>query len=359
MTVAGRVAVPGRVGQPIELREYDVPDPEPGGMILKVRQAAICGSDLHIWRGDTSGDAASPAALGFGHEGFGTVFALGRGTTTDDVGQPLAVGDRVIHHVMPNPGGRLSRPSRPAYGEFPYFFSTFADYYYVGANRPVYRVPDELHDDMLPSVNCAMGAAVNALLRGGVAFGSTVVILGAGGLGLTATAAAKGMGASMVVVSDRMPARLALATEFGANHTIDASELSASPDRVERVRELTGGRGADVVLELVGLAALVPEGIAMLGPDGVFVEVGVFFTGSTVPFDPSTVLRGAKTITGSAGYPPALIPKILNFLVQTQDARPFAKITSHRFRLDQINEAFAQADWQHSRSTVTRAVLVP
>lgn len=358
--VQGRVAVLGSSGQPIELREYAVPEPEPGGMILKVEQSAICGSDLHIWRGDTSHDGAGPAALGFGHEGFGTVFALGAGTTTDDAGRTLAVGDRVIHHVMPNPGGRLPATNTTrAYGQFPYFFTTFADYFYVGANRSVYRVPDALPDDALPSVNCAMGAAVNALVRGGVGFGATVVVLGAGGLGLTATAAAKAMGAATVIVSDRIPARLDLARQFGADHTIDAGEVADSDTRVARVRDITGGRGADVVLEFVGLAALVPEGVAMLAPNGTFVEVGLFFSGSTVPFDPSTVLRGNKTITGSAGYPAALIPKILDFLVRAGDTVPFDKITSHRFALADINDAFARSDWNQGAPSVTRAVLIP
>jgi threonine dehydrogenase-like Zn-dependent dehydrogenase len=261
---------------------------------------------------------------------------------------------------MPNPSGRVPATStRRVYGEWPYFFTTFADYFYVGANRSAYRVPDELPDDVLPSVNCAMGAAVNALLRGGVGFGSTVVVLGAGGLGLSATAAAKAMGASTVIVLDRVPARLDLARRFGADHVVDSVELAKPGQRVDRVRDITGGRGADVVLEFVGLAALVPEGVAMLAPNGTFVEVGLFFTGSTVPFDPSTVLRGNKAIVGSAGYPPALIPKILDFLVRVHGKVPFSAIASHRFDLIDINEAFQQSDWSRGAPTVTRAVVVP
>src|SRR5712692_4917242 len=96
----GRMAVMPGYGEPIEIRDYQVPDPEPGGMILEIQQAAICGSDLHIWRGDTANEPESAAALGFGHEGFGRVCRLGEGTTVDDAGRPLNVGDRVIHHVL-------------------------------------------------------------------------------------------------------------------------------------------------------------------------------------------------------------------------------------------------------------------
>ena len=356
----GRTAVLGAPGERIEFREFDVPDPEPGGLVVKVEQSAICGSDLHIWRGDTALDGAGPAALGFGHEGFGTVHSLGAGTRTDDAGLPLQVGDRVIHHVMPNPGGRVSATNTGrVVGEFPYFFSTFADYYYIGANRAVYRVPDELADNVLSSVNCAMGAAINALIRGGAGFGSTVVVLGAGGLGLTADAAARAMGAATVIVSDLLPERRELATAFGADATIDAAELTTAEERVARVRELTRGRGADVVLEVVGLPALVPEGVAMLAPDGRFVEVGVFFSGYTVAFDPSSVLRGNKSVVGSAGYPPALIPTILDFLVRVRDSVPFERLVSHRFALADINDAFVQSDWSRGGGGVTRAVIIP
>jgi threonine dehydrogenase-like Zn-dependent dehydrogenase len=354
----GRMAVLPGYGEPIEIREYEVPEPEPGGMILRIEQAAICGSDLHVWRGDTSSEPEPAAALGFGHEGFGRVYKLGPGTATDDAGRPLRVGDRVIHHVLPSPLGRVpATSSRRAYGEWPYFFSTFADYFYVAANRAVFRAPDELPDDILPSVNCAMGAAINALIRGGVAFGSKVVIFGAGGLGLTATAAAKCMGATTVVVTDRIDSRLQLARQFGADHVLNVAEVSTAEDRVAAVRDMTGG--ADVVVEMVGLASLLPEGIAMLAPGGTFVEVGLFFTGTSVSFDPSTLLRANKKIVGSPGYPPALIPRILDFLVRNHRTVPFDRIISHRFGLEQINAALAHADWNQSQPTVTRAVLVP
>jgi threonine dehydrogenase-like Zn-dependent dehydrogenase len=162
-----------------------------------------------------------------------------------------------------------------------------------------------------------------------------------------------------VIVLDRIPRRLELAREFGATHTIDVGEVDGEDDRIALVREYTGGRGADVVLELVGLAALLPEGVKMLGPGGTFVEVGLYYTGTSVPFDPSLVLRGEKRIVGSAGYPHELLPAILAFLLRTKDVVPWEKLVSHRFPLEQINEALEQADWARSDSGVTRAVLVP
>jgi threonine dehydrogenase-like Zn-dependent dehydrogenase len=184
-------------------------------------------------------------------------------------------------------------------------------------------------------------------------------LLGAGALGLTATAAAKDVGASSVIVCDRVPSRLALASEFGADHTLNVDAFASADGRVAHVQEVTGGLGADVVLEFVGLAALLQEGIAMLAPGGTFVEVGLFYSGTTVAFDPSTLVRGGKRIVGSAGYPPALIPVVLDFLVRNIDRRPFRALVSDSFPLADINEALVHADWSRGRPAVGRVAIVP
>ena len=117
-------------------------------------------------------------------------------------------------------------------------------------------MPDELRDSILGPVNCALGTVTEGLLRAGVETGDSVVVQGAGGLGLYATAMAKDMGADRVIVLDRLENRLRLAEEFGADHTINIEEYNTAETRVDRVKELTRGRGADVVIELVGRAEL-------------------------------------------------------------------------------------------------------
>ena len=356
--ITGRVAALRGYDQPVEIEEYEVPDPEPGGLILAMRQATICGSDLHVWRGETRAERAPPAAFGFGHEGFGVVHALGEGTNSDSAGKPLRLGDRVIHHTSTAPIGGGSPPPHE-YGKPPFFMTTFADYYYVGARRAVFKVPDELADDALPAVNCAMGTSINAVIEAGTTFGSAVVVFGAGSLGLTAAAAAKDMGATTVIVLDRIPARLQLARRFGADHTINVDEVSTPASRIGLVREMTAGRGCDVALELVGRAALLPEGIAMLGRGGTFAEIGLFYPGTAVAFDPSLMHGQGKRIIGLTRYPDDLIPKILDFLVRTKGTRPFEQMVSHKYPLGDINEAFERADWTRQQPDVTRVSLVP
>jgi D-arabinose 1-dehydrogenase-like Zn-dependent alcohol dehydrogenase len=244
----GRLAVLTAYGEPFEVREYPVPDPGPGAMVVKVTQSAICGSDLHMWRRDSEGIPVPPGGRAMGHEGTGTVFRLGEGVTTDFLGAPLAEGDRVIHSVIVGchrchlclrgeENLCLNKTVTPPAGTFPYFVGTFADYYYVPAGMPVFKVPDGLRDDVLAPVNCAMGTATQALMSAGCGQGDYVVVQGAGGLGLTATAMAKDMGADKVIVLDRIDARLEVAREFGADHTINVEEFPTADQRVKMLHD--------------------------------------------------------------------------------------------------------------------------
>ena len=366
----GRLAVLKEYGKPLELEEFPVPDPEPGAVLLRITQSSICGSDMHMWRQDSLATPIPPGGRAMGHEGTGVIHKLGAGVTTDSLGQPLAEGDRVIHSVIvPCNACRsclrgdtnlcLRKVATPPAGVSPYFVGTFADYYYIGPKVPIFKVPSELPDDVLAPVNCAMGTVTQGLLAAGVGQGQTVVLQGAGGLGLTAAAMAKDMGAHKVIVLDQLDNRLSLAREFGADATINVLAHPEPEDRIQLVRDHTDGHGADVVLELVGSADLVPEGIAMLRPGGTYVDIGLWFSGRTFAFDPSTIVMSGKKIMGSAMYRPGIIPILLDFLVRTQHTRPFDRLISHRFELDEINQAFDQSEWDKQQTPIVRAVIVP
>jgi threonine dehydrogenase-like Zn-dependent dehydrogenase len=364
----GRLAVLTAYGKPFELREYPVPDPEPGGMVLRIREAGICGSDLHTWRGDQTAPPP-PRGRAMGHEGVGVVAKLGSGVDSDALGAPLREGDRVIHSaIFPCMRCHLclrgdvnfctKRSAWREAGDFPYFIGTYADYFYLPARHPVFKVPDELPDAALSFVNCALGTVTQGLNSAGVRHGQSVVIQGAGGLGLSAAAVAREMGAGQIIALDRLANRLELAKRFGADETINITEYETPQARVERVRELTQGRGADLVMELVGIPSLLAEGFQMLGEGGTFLEIGNIIVDSRVEFAPYPLLRGRK-IMGSAMYRPAVLPQVLDFLLRTRDRFPFASLVSHRFPLAQINEAFPIAEWNNTQTDVIRAVLVP
>ena len=368
MAETGRVVIHTEHGKPFEIREYDLPDPEPGAVILKMTQAGICGSDLHTWRGDQVNNPIPPTGRVMGHEGTGVVHKLGAGVTTDSLGTPIQEGDRLMHvHVFPcyrchmcNRGDTNLCANRqyPTGDVWPYFTGTYADFLYLPPRHPAFKVPDELPDDIIGYVNCAMGTVTQGLLSAGAHEGQYVVIQGAGGLGLNAIAMAKDMGADRVIALDRLENRLELAEEFGADYTINIEEYNTPETRVQRVRELTKGRGADVVMELVGRAELLAEGIDMLSNGGTFVEIGDIVPGREVSIDPSKLLRGKKII-GSSMYRPSTLATILEYMVKNVDRVPFHSIVSHRFKLADINEAFPQAEWSQRQTAVTRAMLEP
>ncbi len=370
MTKTGRAAVFLEDKRTFEVRDLPVPDPEPGAVLVRMTMANVCGSDLHQWRGEMrSLIPVSPAGYVMGHEGAGRVAALGKGITTDSLGRPLREGDRVVFayffpcgrcyaclddhpNACPN---RLARFGPRGADIHPYFTGTYADYYYLRPGHYVFRVPDVLSDDVVSPVNCALAQVTEGLRASGFRYGDTVVLQGAGGLGLNAAAVARDMGASRIVVIDRVPVRLALAREFGADDVVDASEITKPEDRVARVRELTDGVGAHVVMDLVGSPAVIPEGLEMLRQGGTYVEIGGIWP-TTASFDPSRLVFGNRRIVAMSHYHPRVLPVALDFLARHHTRYPFDKLLSHHFPLEQVNDAFAQAEWSRGESDPTKVV---
>ncbi|OGO51126.1 MAG: hypothetical protein A2148_07175 [Chloroflexi bacterium RBG_16_68_14] len=374
MAGKGKAAVFLGPGKGYEIKEFDIPDPEPDAILIKITMGGVCGSDLHFWRGDSPFFVAFTGAVG-GHEMTGRVAKLGSNISTDSLGRPLKEGDRVCYaYFYPchrcyqcNKGEFAACPDKvrtmagmPG-GPNP-FNGAYAEYYYLRPSHWVFKVPDELSDEMVTPVNCALSQVTYGLHLAGLQMGDTLVVQGAGGLGTNACAVAKEMGADQVIAIDGLPGRLELAKQFGADHTIDINELKTPPERAQRVMELTGGRGADVVAELVGLPAAVPEGLQMTRSGGTYLVIGNISIGQTVSIDPSALVLGSRRIVGAIHYDPWVIPEALDFLVRTRTKYPHEEVVSHdKYQLDEINRAFEEAEWQRDGggTKVRRAVIVP
>lgn len=367
----GRTAVLTEYFKPLELREYTVPDPEPGAIVLRMRLAGLCGSDLHTWRGDNASVPLPAGGKPMGHEGVGMVHSLGAGVSTDFLGQTIREGDRLVFPAVFScgrcvccAGGDTNLCSqwrltyRASGGEAPYFVNTFSDFTYLPAGHPVFKVPDPLADEEVVALNCAMGTVLQGLTLAETRQGDSVVVQGAGGLGQYAIAFARHLGAGNIIAIDGQSARLDLARRMGATHTIDINEAKTSAERIDRVRDITGKRGADVVLELVGLGELVQEGIGMLAADGAFVEIGNIMRGRTATIEPRSLLPRRK-IFGSSMYRPSIIPAMLDFLMRNHESLPIRDVISHKFTLSKINEAFGEAEWSGRVSPVIRGAVVP
>jgi D-arabinose 1-dehydrogenase-like Zn-dependent alcohol dehydrogenase len=369
MPDTGLVAVFRGVRKPFELREFPVPGPGPGAILVKVRMANICGSDLHIYRGDydVSRGQKEPFCLSIGHEMAGEVAQLGEGVTHDSAGRPLAVGDRIAYQYFCGCGTCRSclRGSTPrcAQGlryrfpptEYPHFNAAYGQYYYLRPGQAVFKIPDDVPDELAGPANCALSQVIYALHQGNVGPGDRLVIQGAGGLGLNAIAVAKERGVSQIIAVDSVDERLQLAREFGAHETLSMREFTTPDDRVKRVKALTGGDGADAVLEVAGTALAVPEGIGMLCSGGVYLAVGNINQGKKVEIDPSQLVHGGKSILGIMWYTPRSLLEALEFLSTRSQRYPFQKVLSHQYPLTRIDDAFRDQDAGH----VQRASLLP
>lgn len=366
MSTTGRAALFFGPGQPMEITELPVPSPEPGAVVVRVTRANICGSDLHIWRGDGYlGAMARPDGRIIGHEMTGVVHALGAGVTTDWAGTAMAEGDRVAYQYFA-PCGRC-RPCTRKMTEacavsfkvlqgkpdvYPHFRGAFADYFYVTPEMAIFKVPEDVTDTMVAGVNCALAQVVMGLERVSVGMGDRVVVQGAGGLGLYATAVARDRGADLIIVIDGIDERLALARAMGADHVIDLRDTT--PDsRVVEVKERTGGWGADVVCELVGRPEAISEGLRMVGLGGRYLEIGTFYPGTSLELDPGFLVMANVRMEAVAAYDARSLQLALDFLHRHVADLPLDAVVAD-YPLERINDAFTDQD----AGRVTRASLV-
>ena len=356
-----------------ELRDLPLPEMEPDAVQIRVKATSVCGSDLHIWRGDGQPKDAPPRdPFVFGHEMMGEVAKLGSKITTDSLRRPLKEGDRVAYSyffpcarcyncIRGEFGACKFRSGRQPLDEWPVCNGGFAQYYYLRAPQYLFKLPDSISDAAAAPINCALAQVYEALHLGGVKLGDNVVVQGAGGLGVNACAVAAELGANKVIVIDGQKPRLDLAMQCGATDTIDITEYDTPEARIQRVFELTDGIGADKVIEVVGFPAVVEEGVKMCRMRGTYLEVGHISPNSIARLDVQQLVSNQIRFYGIQHYDPWIIPNAIEFLVRTADRFPLTNVVSHEFPLDQIGKAFETAEWvgRNAGSEVTRAVVTP
>jgi threonine dehydrogenase-like Zn-dependent dehydrogenase len=179
------------------------------------------------------------------------------------------------------------------------------------------------------------------------------VIQGCGGLGIYACAIAKERGASMVIAIDGIDERLSLAQRMGADHLIDFRRTPDPKQRIEAVKELTGGWGADVVVEVVGFAGVIDEGLRMLGWGGRYLEMGTFYTGTSFACDPGRLVGQNQRIEAVASYDAVSLQRSIDFLSRNANRLPLDEVVVD-YPLENIERAFADQDAGRAR----RASLV-
>jgi L-iditol 2-dehydrogenase len=362
--VIGRVAA--LIGPAeVTIKEFEVPAPQAGEVLVRVRRANVCGSELHIYH--FHHPLIRECVLG--HEFVGEVAALGGGVATDYAGQPIAVGDRVTAayfitchrcaacllgdvNLCEHAYDYWSQPAEVA----PHFHGTFATHYVVHRDQYFYRVPDTIGDAAAAGANCGLSQVLFALDEVGLAAGQSLVIQGAGGLGLYAAAVAREAGA-LVILVEGSPERIALAARFGVDAVIDLRAHETTEHRVARVRELAGARGADIVIELTGVPAAFGEALELVRPGGTVISIGNVNVGPAheIALSPGLITRKAVRLRGFVRYHPWYLHRALRFLERRQSLHPFDELSDRAYGLDEVAEAIARGEERR----VARPAIVP
>jgi alcohol dehydrogenase len=331
-----------------------VPDPkieEPTDAIVRINTSTICGTDLHILKGDVP--EVEPGTI-LGHEAVGTIVETGSAVTT------LEPGDRVLVSCITSCGRcRFCKEGRYGLctGGGGWIFGHLIDGLQAElarvpfADTSVYKVPDELSDeDVLFLADILPTAFEVGVLNGGVQPGDTVAIVGAGPIGLAAVLTAKLFTPGRVVVVDPAKPRLEKALELGADVAIDNS----TEDAIERIMELTGRLGADVAIEAVGIPETFELCTEIVRPGGRVANVGVHGHPATLHLE-RLWIRDVTITTGLVDT--NTTPRLLKLIAEGRlDATPFA---THRFPLDESMAAydtFADAASTNALKVVLEAV---
>lgn len=355
-----RAALVTGTNRPLEVRPVPIPELEPGALLVRVDASTLCGTDVHRWHGDL---AAGPAPYVTGHEPCGFIEEV-NGERTDILGEPVRPGDRIVWSyvscghcywcaVALQP---CLCPGRMSWGHnsvdrFPHLLGSCAEYMYVPPPCQVIRVPDGVSSASAAASACAYRTVMHGFDRlGAVKSHETVVIQGSGPLGIFATAVARDHGAKQVLVIGGPAPRLETARRMAADDVLNIEEVTDPAARARWVRDHTGNRGADIVIQAATTQAI-PEGLDMLRDGGRYVSIGA---GGKAPFDLAALPQEMTFYTVRSGEPRHWLQAI-DFLASRAGNYPFEEMISRRYRLDDINEAMAAM----ANFEVVKAVIDP
>ncbi len=330
-------------GNLLKAQQFPVPkNPSPGELLVRTTMSTVCGSDLQSWKGRRPFPV--PAILG--HEVVGTIVAQGEGADRDTFGDPLSCGDRIIWTLISSCGTCLycrikGLPQKCLklfkYGHVrsdiaPYFTGGFAEFVYIRAGTCCFKVPAEMADEEAAPLSCAAATAAAGIDAVGDRIYGNVVIQGAGMLGFYSMALVKDCGSRRVIVIDIREDRLRIARDFGADYTINARERSGT-SVMKEVMNLTGGDGADLVIEVSGDRSVIPIGMKMLCTGGEYILLGALYPESLFQVDAHDVITKNLRITGIHNYDARHLGRALRFVSHNRDRYPFRSLVGPRFPL--------------------------
>ncbi|MER6943355.1 S-(hydroxymethyl)mycothiol dehydrogenase [Nonomuraea sp. NPDC000554] len=347
-------------GQEVSVETVVVPDPGPGEAVVNVRACGVCHTDLHYREGGISDDY--PFLLG--HEAAGVVEAVGEGVTGLEPGDFVILNWRAVcgqcraclrgrpwycfatHNAAQKMTLADGTELSPALG-----IGAFLEKTLVAAGQCT-KVSPEAPAEVAGLLGCGVMAGLGAALNtGNVTRGDTVAVIGCGGVGDAAVLGASLAGASRIIAVDVDDRKLEWARDFGATHTVNSRES----DPVEAIRDLTGGFGADVVIDAVGRPETYKQAFYARDLAGTVVLVGVPTPEMTLELPLLDVFgRGGSLKSSWYGdcLPSRDFPMLIDLFLQNR--LPLDRFVSETIGLDQVEEAFARM----GRGEVLRSVVV-
>jgi D-arabinose 1-dehydrogenase-like Zn-dependent alcohol dehydrogenase len=341
-----RAAVITAHNEPLEIQQIPVPDLDPGSLLVRITASTLCGTDVHRWHGPLRGPDSLPIITG--HEPCGIIEEI-NGTRTDILGSPVKPGDRIVWSYVSCGSCYYCSvaqqpcicPGRASWGhnrsdEHPYLLGSCAEYMYVPSPCLIIKVPDEVSSASAAASACAYRTVMHGFDNlGAVKPHETVLIQGCGPLGSFAAAVAKDHGARQVLVIGAPAARLETARHMGADEVLNMEDVTDASDRASWVRDMTDGRGADVVIQVANNLA-VPEGLTMLREGGRYLNIGAGMEDASIQVKR---LPQEMTFLTIRSAEPRHWLQAINFLATRKDRFPFEEMISAHYKLDQINEA--------------------
>jgi propanol-preferring alcohol dehydrogenase len=330
--------------KPLKLEQIPVPSIGDEDVLVKIRAAGICGSEIHVWKGrDTSG--IFPRTLG--HEGAGVVEKVGKNVSN------VSPGSRVLLDYDITCGmckycrsGRENLCPNLQYIGYQKD-GTYQEYIAVPARNAI-QLPDSVSFEEGAIIACGVVTAFHGIRQADIKLGDHVVIVGLGGVGLHGIQFARMEGASQIMAVDLNDSKLKLAKEMGADFTVNPSK----EDFVAKAKELWGG--ADAAFEFIGLSKTLKDAMRSLARGGKAVAVGMCFQDLT--FNPEFDFRFLEAqLRSSADHTSDDLRKLLE-LVDLKKV-DLSKSITHKLKLEQVNDGFKMLDTQ--RENPVRIVLNP
>lgn len=337
------------INTPFEISEVPVTVPE-NAVLVRVTLATICGSDLHTVSGRRS--AEIPCVLG--HEIVGTVAAPTHLCSAE--GKPLREGDRItwslatscgtchycVNTNLPQKCETLFKYGHAQSEGTNTLSGGFATHILLRPGTAIYQIPETLTDEEAVPINCALATVLNGLETIETHHGETAVIHGAGMLGIYAASYLRQKGYSRVAIVDLNAARLEIAKRFGATHTFNPDTTPTAAINAT-LKELTGGKGVDLAVEVSGARAALPNLIEWLAIGGRCLTLGYVYPHANMWIDAHQLVTKCVTLRGVHNYHPTALRNALHFVEDNRTRYPFAALIGETYPLAEIDTAFAHA----------------